>query len=63
MTAIPVRRWTEVLIAGFQAAHSFEALSVTIEQIVKPWFWRLRIVSVNASAILALFWSVSSTRR
>jgi hypothetical protein len=32
MTETPVRRWTEVAIAGFKAAHSFEALSVTIEQ-------------------------------
>jgi hypothetical protein len=63
MTATPVRRWTEVAIAGFQAVHSFGPLSVTIEQIVKPRFWRSRIVSAKASAIVALFWSVSSTRR
>jgi hypothetical protein len=53
MTATPVRRWTEVAIAGFKTVHSFEALSVTIEQTVKPPFWRSRIVSARASAIVA----------
>jgi hypothetical protein len=63
MIATPVRRRTEVAIAGLKAAHSFEGLSVAIEQTVKPHFWRSRIVSTKASAILALFWSVSSTTR
>jgi hypothetical protein len=63
MTATPVLRCTEVAIAGFQAVHSFGPLSVTFEQIVKPRFWRSRTVSAKASAIVALFWPVSSTRR
>jgi hypothetical protein len=58
MTATLVQHWTEVAIAGFKSAHSFEALSVTIQQIMKPRFWRSRTVSAKASAIIALFWSV-----
>jgi hypothetical protein len=45
------QRSTEVAIAEFKAVHSFEALSVTSVQ---------RSTEV---AIVALFWSVSSTRR